>query len=217
MADSTRSQTRKGRISLPKPEKMSEAQKRVYDEVVSGPRGIMVGPLRAVIHSPDLADRWQKLGEYVRYRTVIPEDLKEFAILITARRWNSDLEWSIHRPIAERAGLSKPVIAALRDGGKPALGRPEEMEIYEFVRELQLTGQVSDSAYRPVLDRWGERGIVELTALVGYYTMVAMMLNAHLIPLPEGSAPELEAGAPGMDTLSGLPAGGLAQTAEQDE
>jgi 4-carboxymuconolactone decarboxylase len=196
---------------------MSEAQKRVYDEVVSGPRGIMVGPLRAVIHSPDLADRWQKLGEYVRYRTVIPEDLKEFAILITARRWNSDLEWSIQRPIAERAGLSKPVIAALRDGGKPALGRPEEMEIYEFVRELQLTGQVSDSAYRPVLDRWGERGIVELTALVGYYTMVAMMLNAHLIPLPEGSAPELEAGAPGMDTLSGLPAGGLAQTAEQDE
>lgn len=195
------------RISLPELEEMSADQKRVYDAVVAGPRGTIVGPLRAVIHSPELADRWQKLGEYVRYNTVIPEHLKELAILITARRWNSELEWTIHRPIAENSGLSKCTVDTLRTGLEPDLPAAEEREIYEFVRELQTTGRVSDSAYVPILERWGERGIVELTAVTGYYTMVAMMLNAHDIPLPEGTNPDLGVDAQ-ADALYDLPSAG---------
>lgn len=194
---------RAGRISLPGPDEMSADQKQVYDKVVSGPRGTMVGPLRAVIHSPELADRWQMLGEYVRYRTVLPEKLKELAILVTARRWNSELEWTIHRQIAEESGLSKAAVETIRTRERPDLADEAEREVYEFVRELQMHGQVSNPVYRPVKERWGERGIVELTAIVGYYTMVAMMLNAHRVPLPEGAAPDLDGAAPGGDSAHG--------------
>lgn len=199
------SKGREHRISLPTPEEMTEAQRRVYEDVVSGPRGTMVGPLRAVIHSPELADRWQKFGEFVRYRTVLPEKLKELAILITAKRWNSELEWTIHQPIARKAGLSQAAIASLRNGGEPALDDVEELEIYEFVREIQTTGQVSDAVYAPLRERWGERGIVELTAVIGYYTMVAMMLNTHQVPLPDDSPPDLGVRHDADPALSPLP------------
>jgi len=207
MAESGSTNGRGRRISLPEPDQLSAEQKRIYDEVVAGPRGTIVGPLRAVIHSPELADRWQKLGEYVRYNTVIPEHLKELAILITARRWNSELEWTIHRPIAEKSGVSACTVDSLRDGVDPDLSGPEEREIYDFVRELQTTGRVQDRFYVPILERWGERGIVELTAVTGYYTMVAMMLNAHDIPLPEGTNPDLGVDAQ-ADALYDLPAAG---------
>jgi 4-carboxymuconolactone decarboxylase len=141
-----------------------------------------------VIHSPELADRWQRLGEYVRYRTVLPEALKELAIVVSARRWNSEVEWGVHARIAKEAGVAGDVIDAIRDGGEPALDE-SATEIYEFTRQLQMSGDVEDETYRAVRQRWGEQGIVELTAIIGYYTMVAMMLNAHRVPLPEGMAP----------------------------
>lgn len=185
---------RAGRISLPGREEMSPEQQKVYDDVINGPRGTVVGPLRAVIHSPELADRWQRLGEFVRFRTVLPEMLKELAIIVCSRRWNSELEWAIHARIARTAGLPAAVIEAIRQRREPRFEDESSAEVYEFTRELQMFGAVGDALYQAVKERWGERGIVELTAVVGYYTMVAMMLNAHHVPLPEGMAPALQDG-----------------------
>lgn len=182
------------RISLPALDEMTPAQKRVYDAVVTGPRGRMIGPLRAVIHSPDLADRWQSLGEYLRYKTIFPEKLKEFAIITVARRWNAELEWTVHSQNAQKAGLAVEKIEALRQGQPLPELDEEEAEIFAYCREIQTTGRVSDPVYAAILKRWGEQGVVELTGIVGYYTMVAMTLNAHAITLPDDLPPRLYPG-----------------------
>ncbi len=193
------------RIPFPSPETMTPEQRRVYDAVVAGPRGVVVGPLRAALHSPELAERWQKLGEYLRYDMSVPAKLRELAILVTARRWNSQLEWLIHEEAARKAGLADAIIAAIHRGQPPQFGDADEAAVYEFAREIQERGQVSEPVYRKVLDRWRALGVVELTALIGYYTMVSMTLNAHEIPLPEGRQPPL----PPREELSRLAPGKL--------
>lgn len=176
-----------GRISFPTPENMTPEQKSVFEEIVSGPRGTLVGPLRAALHNPALADRWQKLGRVLRFETSIPKALNELAILVTARRWNSDLEWAIHAGDARRAGLQEGYIEALRDSIAPDFGADEPArEIYAYARELLVNGTVAASTHAAVTTRWNEVGVVELTATIGYYSMVAMTLNAHGVPLPEG-------------------------------
>ncbi|WP_269584076.1 carboxymuconolactone decarboxylase family protein [Roseibium sp. Sym1] len=179
------------RIPLPGPDTWSDAQRAVMEAVRNGPRGEVVGPIRAAIHNADLADRWQRLGAVLRYETVFPPALSELAILVTARRWNSELEWTIHADIARKSGLSEAVVGAIRDGQMPAFDDPAQEEVYRYTCELQSTGQVSDKCYAPIVDRWGPKGVVELTAICGYYVLVAMTLNAHRIPLPPGRSPEL--------------------------
>ncbi|MEQ9815047.1 MAG: carboxymuconolactone decarboxylase family protein [Azospirillaceae bacterium] len=194
------------RIPLPEGEELSPAQRRVVETVTSGRRGELVGPLRAVLHNPDLADRWQQLGEALRFDTVFPPICSELAILLTARRWNSELEWVIHADAARQAGLPEEVITAIRERRRPHLADPPLREIYDYVSDLQNTGQVRDEYYANVRRRWGAIGLVELTAISGYYTMVAMTLNAHRIPLPEGRRAELyAAGEKAPDELSQLP------------
>ena len=176
-----------GRISFPTPDTMTAEQRQVYEQIVSGPRGTLVGPLRAALHNPALADRWQRLGQVLRFETSIPTHLNELAILVTARRWNSDLEWGIHAGDAERAGLPQAYMQAIRDGDSPDFGDDDAArEVYEFARQLLQTGNVEDTAYDAILVRWGEMGAVELTAVIGYYSMVAMTLNVHRVPLPAG-------------------------------
>lgn len=172
------------RIPLPEPESMSPEQRKVFDAIVGGPRGAVIGPLRAALHNPELASRWQELGEILRYRTSLPARLSELAILVTARRWNSPLEWAVHSEAARKAGLPEVVIAAINAGQVPGFDEVEDAEVYAFARELQLYGEVSGGTYAAVHKRWRERGVVELTAVIGYYTMVSMTLNAHRIPLP---------------------------------
>ncbi|MFK8033923.1 MAG: carboxymuconolactone decarboxylase family protein [Hyphomicrobiales bacterium] len=199
------------RIPLLGPDELNEAQKAVYDKIVSGPRGALVGPLRAALHNPSLADRWQALGQVLRYETSLPPDLNELAILVTARHWNSELEWTIHARAAREAGLGEGVIEAIRVCEAPKFTSALEREIYEFSRELLEFGKVGDSAYGTLLDRWGTIGVVEVTALVGYYSMVAMTLNAHGIPLPEHIPAELNS-APASRSV--LPASPQRQAAE---
>lgn len=188
-----------GRISFPEPEIMNEAQRTVYDQIVSGPRGTIVGPLRAALHNPELADKWQRLGQVLRFETSIPKRLNEVAILVTARRWNSVLEWAIHAGDAERAGLETSVIEAIRIGQAPVFGDDTAAaEIYEFALQLVQVGDVEQSTYDAIVNRWGEVGAVELTAVVGYYSMVAMTLNVHRIPLPPGVEATLNADMDGL-------------------
>ncbi|MBX2838946.1 MAG: carboxymuconolactone decarboxylase family protein [Gammaproteobacteria bacterium] len=179
------------RIKFPSPETMTDEQLAVYNVVVAGPRGRMVGPLRAAIHNPELAAPWQQLGSVLRYRTSLPPELNELAILVTARRWNSEVEWSIHKGEALKAGLDAVVVEAIGQGNSPAFADVDSLNIYEFCRQLLLFGDTDDEVYQQILNRWMEVGVVELSALVGYYSMVAMTLNVHKIPFPEGTENEL--------------------------
>jgi 4-carboxymuconolactone decarboxylase len=179
------------RIPLPTPETMTPEQRRVYDSIVQGPRGRLVGPLRAALHQPELAEKWQQLGELLRFRTSLPPQLSELAILVTARRWNCQVEWYIHSCVAAEQGLQASVIEDIRVGRRPAGATDGALIVHDYVRELAAHGKVREPAYRAAQKLLGDVGIVELTALVGYYTMVAMTLNAHDIPLPDGAEPPL--------------------------
>ena len=173
------------------PDGLSPEQQRVLAAVVSGPRGKIQGPLMAALHNPDLADLWQQLGAVLRYKTGLPARLSELAIIVTARAWDCQLEWHIHEKIARQAGVETAIVEAVRGGHRPEGADAEALEIHDFVTELQRTKRVPQPVYDKVLARWGINGVVELTALTGYYSMVAMTLNAHEFPLPDGVSPPL--------------------------
>ncbi len=187
------------RIPLPGRDELSPDQQRVHDGVVSGPRGTIIGPLRAAIHNPELAEKWSALGEVLRFRTALPKRLNELAIIITARRFGSQIEWWVHARAAADAGLPAAVIEAIRHAAPPAFEDAADAEIYAFTRALHHEGTVPQPLYDAVLARWGTRGVVDLTALIGYYTMVSYTLNNHDIPLPEGVSPPLS--GTGLTTL----------------
>lgn len=176
------------RISFPSPETMNAEQRVVYDDIVSGPRARLVGPLRAALHNPALADRWQKMGALLRFGTSIAPRHSELAILVTARRWNSQLEWYVHAAAAQTAGLPQGVIDAMLVAAPPVFDDASDAAVYEYARQILQQGVVDEPAYQNVLGLFGEAGTVELTAIVGYYSMVAMTLNAHHIPLPDAGA-----------------------------
>lgn len=194
------------RIPLPTQTSMDADQRRVHDAIVSGKRGSVIGPLLAALHQPSLAERWHRLGEFLRFDTTLPPQLSELAILVTARRWNSELEWVIHARAARAAGLAEAIIDALREGRPPPLEDDAQREVYAYVASLQNLGRVTDEMHAAIVRRWGVVGVVELTALTGYYSMVAMTLNAHRIPLPDGVEPELDPdGTRPAPRLSDLP------------
>lgn len=193
MTSDTILKAKDARISFPEPNTMTKEQRAVYDQIISGPRRTLVGPLRAALHNPVLADRWQKFGQVLRFETSLPTRLSELAILVTARRWNSDLEWAIHAKDAAKAGLSIAIIEAIRIGRAPQFGQDvEALEIYQFAQEIVQKGDVSSEAYAAIVNRWAEVGAVELTAVIGYYSLVAMTLNVHRVPLPDGVEPKLD-------------------------
>lgn len=190
-----------GRLHLPTVDELNVEQRSVYDEVVSGRRGQLVGPLRAVIHSPELAARWSRIGEFLRYSTSLPAKLNELAIIVVGRHWNSQLEFSIHAEAARAAGLDPSCIEAIRLARAPTFADPAEAEVYEYARLLLQTGTLTDDVHGAVTARWGARGAVELTGVIGYYTMVSLTLNAHQIPLPDGVKPLLAVAQAGPTAL----------------
>lgn len=177
------------RIPLPAPEELNDAQRQVYDKIVGGKRGRIVGPLRAALHNPELADRWQALGELLRYSTSLTPRQSELAILVTGRACASPLEWHLHCAEARKAGIEDSVIDTLLRQDEPATLNEQDRTIVRFAVELNATNSVSDGTYARALDLFGATAVVELTALIGYYTLVAMTLNAHEIPMPDGAVP----------------------------
>jgi 4-carboxymuconolactone decarboxylase len=178
------------RIPLVTENDLTEAQRRVYEAVVKGPRGRVQGPMLAALHNPELADKWQQFGEILRYRTSFPPRFSELAILKTARAWNCQLEWHFHERHALNGGLESEIVEAIRAGRRPDADE-DALAIYDFTAELLADKTVSEATYNKVLERWGVVGVVELTALIGYYAMVAMTLNAHDFPMPDGASPPL--------------------------
>ena len=176
------------RITLPSPDTMNADQRAVYDKVVNGPRGKIEGPLRAALVNAELADCWQAMGALLRYRTTLSPRHSELAIMVTGRYCRSPFEWFAHRPAAEKAGLETAIIEDLLAQRTPELAGAD-LAVYTYAMELNRYRSVSDTTHAAAVAALGERGTVELTALVGYYTLVAMTLNSQEIPLPEGVAP----------------------------
>jgi 4-carboxymuconolactone decarboxylase len=175
-----------GRLPPLPPEQLSPAQKQVAEAILAGPRTSLDGPFRAWLHSPVLADRLQKLGEYVRFDNVLPRRLSEFAILITARHWTAQFEWYAHHKLALAAGLDPAIAAAIAEDREPPALQADERAVYDFATQLHRTGRVDDAAYGAAVAAFGEQGVVDLIALCGYYTIVAMTLNVAEVDLPPG-------------------------------
>jgi len=166
-------------------------QLKVYRELMAGPRGGVRGPFNALLRSPVLADRVQKLGEFLRFESSIPARLNEFAILITARHWNAQYEWFAHYPHALKGGLKPEVAADLAQGKRPANMQDDEVIVYDFCTELHKNKVVSDKTLQAAFAKFGERGVVDLIGVSGYYTLVSMILNVDKQPLPVGTPPPL--------------------------
>jgi 4-carboxymuconolactone decarboxylase len=171
---------------------LTPEQKTMADNLLSGERKGMNGPFNALLRSPQIGDAAQKFGAQVRFHSSLPNRLNEFAILITARFWNAQYEWSAHRKLALTAGLKPAIIETLGEGRKPVAMQADEEVIFNFADELLKTRQVSDAAFKAVVDKFGERGAVDLTAVLGYYCFVSMILNVDRYPLPDGEKPGLK-------------------------
>jgi len=179
------------RIELFDPSDMTPEQQSVYDAVIAGPRGTIVGPLRAVMRLPAMADLWQRFGAHIRYALGIPKRASELAILVVARHWSSQVEWQMHTRAARAAGIEDAIIEAIRIGTRPDL-QPSDAAVYDFAEQLTAQGDIADAVHAAIVALWGEDGVVELTAVIGYYTMVAFMLNAQGIPRQATDEPMLQ-------------------------
>jgi 4-carboxymuconolactone decarboxylase len=171
------------------PDAMSSEQRRHAEAIMRGPRGALYGPFVPLLRSPQLMDRVQRVGEYLRYHSAIGNTLSELVILITARQWNQTVEWAIHEPIARKAGISPGLIRAIADGQEPHETSGDERIVYDFCSELHRTRSVSDTTYGRALARFGEAGVIDITGLSGYYTLLAMVMNVARTPQPPDTEP----------------------------
>ncbi len=173
-------------------DEMSDAQKNVADEAASGKRGRIPAPLKAWLHSPEFGSRAQRLGEFCRYDTILGPRLSELAILVTARFWTSHYEWFAHKREALKAGIEAEILDAIANRREPVLPDPKDRLVYDYASTLHRDRTMSQELHQRAVEILGERALVELVGLLGYYTLVAMTLNAFDIGLPEGELSDFE-------------------------
>src|SRR3984957_1911970 len=173
---------------------LTAEQHVVFDDIRSGPRGLVEGPLRVWLQSPAFAERAQKLGAFCRYGTRIPARLSELAVVIVGSHWRSGFEWSVHAPIAAKAGIDAEVLEAIRLGERPSLIRADERAVYRFSQELLETKRISEDAYKEVVELVGVEGAIELVGILGYYTLISMTINAFEIPTADGKPEPFQVG-----------------------
>ena len=180
------------------PENLTPEQKTLADAIRSGPRsnvkgsaagkpGPLGGPFNVFLRSPDIGNVIQSLGAAIRFRSSLPPKLNELAIIITARQWTSQYEWFAHHRLALEAGLDPAIGKDIAEGRRPSKMDPDEAIVYDFSTELHRTHGVSDATYQRAVDRFGERGVMDLIAVNGYYVLVSMTLNVDRTPLPGGA------------------------------
>jgi 4-carboxymuconolactone decarboxylase len=169
---------------------LSEEQTEALADFAAA-RGQPTGPWIALLRSPELMKRTRGLSDYLRFESIVPAWLREFVILMTARHWGQNYEWNAHYPIAIDEGLSPDIARAIAEGRRPEGMVAEEEILYELVLELQRNHSLSDDTYERAVERFGEQGVIEVVSLMGYYTMVSMILNTSRAPLPEGATPAL--------------------------
>jgi 4-carboxymuconolactone decarboxylase len=177
-----------------KPEQLTPEQKQWADSITGPPRNgsFTNPPYRGYVRSPELAAKLTPLSDYVRWHTSLPARLSEFAILICARQWSSQYEWSAHYPLAMKGGLDAKVADDLAAGIRPAAMKDDEAALYSLATELYRDKNVSDATYKAALTHFGERGIMDIIGIIGYYDLVSMTLitiqaevrNKDVKPLP---------------------------------
>lgn len=177
------------RLQAPADDTLDEAQRRVIGAMTTGPRGAVVGPYFPLLHSPELCQRVQHLGAYIRFENSLPAALKELAILVVARHWTAQFEWYAHRRLALEAGLDPAICDAIAQAKRPQRMSDDETMIYEFSVELVETKQVGDANYEAVRARFGERGVMDLVGTLGFYGLISMVLNTARVPIPDGETP----------------------------
>jgi len=172
------------------PEQMTSEQRAVVENIAKGPRGSAVrGPFMAWLPSPRFADLAQALGAHTRFGSSLPAKHYEIAILMVAKHWRAQFEWYAHAQIAEKAGIGKGIIEAIYKGEKPAAMDEQEAAIWTFAKELLQGRRVSEPTFQKAKALFGDKGVVDLVGVMGYYGLVSMTLNAFQVPLPEGEAP----------------------------
>ena len=163
-------------------EVLDPRQRAVADELIAGPRKAVFGPFIPLLRSPELLARVQKLGEFLRFHSALSPRVTEYTTLVVARHWTQQFEWSMHVPRALEAGTQPETIASLREGMRPERMDEEEACAHDFAIELLHHQGVSDLTYLRAYERFGERGVVDLTGLIGYFAMVSMVLNVAHTP-----------------------------------
>lgn len=174
------------------PAELDADQRRVYDAIVAGPRGGIRGPFGPWLHSPQFADLAQALGAYCRFGSGLEKRLSELAILVTGAAWKAKFEWFAHAPIAIAAGVDPLVVEAIRLGKAPQFSREDEAVAYTFARELVEARRVTDATYRKAHALLGERRLVDLVGILGYYALVSMTLVTFDVPLPQEAVDPFE-------------------------
>ena len=179
-------------------DQLTPEQQALSEAIKSGPRaklkssgaskpGPLGGPFNVWLRSPGIGDLVQKLGEEIRFRSSLAGKLNELAILITARHWTSQYEWVAHHKLALEGGLDPAIAEDIAQGRRPQKMDADETIVYEFSNELQQTQAVNDATYKRALDRFGERGVVDLISVNGFYVLVSMCLNVDRTPVPAGT------------------------------
>jgi 4-carboxymuconolactone decarboxylase len=173
-------------------EHLTPQQKTMVEHILAGPRGSLNGPYNVLLRSPEMGDLAQQFGASMRYESSLPRKLNEFAIIIAARHWTAQYAWAVHKQTAIQVGLSPAICDAIAAGRRPASMQPDEEAVYNFTTELLDTKQVSDATFAAAKEKFGERGVVDLVGVLGYYTFVSMVLNVDRYPVAPGTQPELQ-------------------------
>ena len=166
------------------PASWTDAQRRCAEEIIAGPRASLISPFVPLLRSPELCTHAQRMGEYLRYRSAIGLRLSELAILVTARHWNQQVEWSIHAPIALRAGVAASIVDAIAAGRKPVFERDDERVVYDCSLQSLQERRVDDATWHSATVQLGEQGVVDLLGIVGYYSMLSIVMNGAQTPPP---------------------------------
>ncbi len=155
-------------------------------------RGIELrGPWHPLLRSPEVLRRGRAMGDYLRYDSALPPVLSEFLILLTAREWTAHYEWHAHRSIALEAGIAPATVAAIAEGRRPDTMSAEQAILHALFTELHRNRSVSDTTYARAVDAFGERGVIDALGIIGYYTMLAMVMNTARTPVPASAEPGL--------------------------
>jgi 4-carboxymuconolactone decarboxylase len=179
------------RLKLLSPGEMNADQKQTYDESIAGKRGAPPPPMMAWLNSPEMARHATRLGGFLRFDTLFPAKLSEIAILVTARHWTAHYDWYAHKRLALKGGLDPDIIDDIRDRRAPKFDDPKGQMIYDVSKSLHEGHGLSKTLYQEAVAMLGERGLVEIIGLCGYYTLVSMTLNAFEFDLPAGEVSEL--------------------------
>jgi len=169
----------------------TEAQKKAIAEFTAARKTGISGPFVPLLRSPELMNRASAMGDYLRFNSVLPPRLSEFAILITARYWTQNYEWDAHNQLALQGGLSADIIKAIADGRRPDKMAADEEALYTFCDELHSNQSISDATYARAVSTFGEQGVIDIVGISGYYTLLAMVLNTARTPVPPGHTPAL--------------------------